>query len=549
MKILLITIMLTIVFFPLVAQDEMLQRIDGENVEKIVYVMISHDNLKYKLDPGAIEYDDLGFLMKENDDLLFNARSGKVKLVFGFYNPYRYQIVVNQESSEDPMNESTEEFLKSFTSFLTVVTIGTPMPFKADEETKIKEATLAAFPSIGSKAAVTAAIVSSEAIQWMMWAQQYKDCSTLRTVDGNVNGDDGNPLGADANFSPQIAGIIEKMAQIESVVYGKFKIHTGDPQGLGAHFLSITKILYKSSIAKEYQDDVDVARKYYDALKEKVNGIKKALDELESIKEKLEFKSEYCQHFQAYTIHFLNQYIKEMTEKNTHISKMMTKLDEFIKTGETYIDDNYIRDQNGEYKNISYNEDLYSDYKNIRTVTITLKKLEPVASFEEIETAGFLKTKTEIKRSFKMVRFRRSWSEASAGLFYSNLIYLQYSTIEDANGNLVVGDPAEKKPRALVALFYNHVFNIQTYPLFPVLQFGLASGKEYPTILIGGGFRILSKDTKRFSITGGMALPFIQDLEDLSIGSEVSGQAEIDEDIRYRLTDKPGFYVGLAWKL
>jgi hypothetical protein len=526
-------------------QDEMLQRIDGENVEKTIYVMLSHDNLKYKLDPKVDEYDDLGFTMKEKEDLLFNSRAPKVKLVFGFYNPYRYQIIVGQETSEDPLNESTEEFLTSFTSFLSVVTIGTPIPFKESESDALKLTLGAAFSSMSTDTKSNADyIASADAIVWLMWAQQFQVCKDMMDAEGQRVSVAGTR--SDPDFAKKIESIIKEITNVEEILFNKFRAN-GEEEIVGHHFLKISQKLYASTIAKDFQKDVNDARTYFSSLKAKIEEIDEALKNLNGIKEQVVFKSPFCKNFEAYTIRFLNQYIKDMREKYTQINMMATKLDEFIKKGETYIDDNYIRDQNGVYKNISYNEDIYADYKTIRTVSLTLKKFEIVSSLEDIEAEGFLKTKTESKRNFKVVRFRRTWSEASAGLFYSNIEYLQYST-EEVGGALVVAEPTEKTTRALVGLFYNQIFNLKTYPLFPLFQLGVASGRSYPTILAGGGVRIISKDSRRFSITGGVALSFIQDLDKLSVGSTVKGQAEIDEDIKYKLTDKPGFYLGLAWK-
>jgi hypothetical protein len=195
-------------------------------------------------------------------------------------------------------------------------------------------------------------------------------------------------------------------------------------------------------------------------------------------------------------------------------------------------------------KEIIFNKELVIEDDKLNTVTIE------VIHQELDDSSTTLKSKKEFKRSFEITRFRRAWPELSSGIFYSQIEYNTFSAGTSATPATSVIEKTTKTQPALAALFYNYVFDTGLHPLYPFLQAGVGTGKEYPCLLTGGGFRLVTKNAKRISLSSGAVFSFNRELDKFGVGESIAGgQAAIDEDVRYSFGKKLGFYFGVAWKI
>jgi hypothetical protein len=79
----------------------------------------------------------------------------------------------------------------------------------------------------------------------------------------------------------------------------------------------------------------------------------------------------------------------------------------------------------------------------------------------------------------------------------------------------------------------NFNFFIQYSPVVPFFQIGIGANTGYPTLLAGGGFRFHVGKIK-FAVGGGITSTWIQTLNKLHIGDEVTGTAQLENDLTYK---------------
>jgi hypothetical protein len=515
-----------------IGQDEIISRLHAERVKEKIYLHIDSSQIRYKLDP--LESDETSDGLPLRNNTIWASRSNWTKLFIGFYNPYRQKVVVSQESEEDPINADSEKMINSLSTLLTTITVGSPIPYTST----IQGAPVAEnfSPRVTSHAVgvVLDQISTPSIIQWYLQLSQteYASCFRNNAMDS----------------------VLVKIGAIEKYINNKFEINY--PKGsisipndltIDNHAKKILNLLYEPTSRVDFSSNLNSANGYQIEFKKIPGKVKNLVTELRSKINTIVWtsNSQICQAFKVYTGQVFGQYIPEIEKKISNIEEINKTLENLLKIGNEYSNKYTIKNFDGDIKRLIYNDDIEVSFKEIKNVSIKVENLVINTSNQ----GELLVSKNSYTKKFKLFRHRASWPEVSTGLFYSNIEYPTFSTVED-NSIVKVSDPIYKHPRVLAALLYNQVFNINSYPLYPHFQLGIATGRDYPTLLVGGGFRIVSNDTKRFSISGGAAIPFTQELKTLKAGeSIVKGQADIDNDLQYRLGDRIGFYVGLSWKL
>jgi len=76
-------------------------------------------------------------------------------------------------------------------------------------------------------------------------------------------------------------------------------------------------------------------------------------------------------------------------------------------------------------------------------------------------------------------------------------------------------------------------------------QIGLGINSEIPTLLTGVGLRNNLNGSRRFTISGGLAMSWLKELETLEVGDPVSGTDDIDKDFKYSSTPSFTGYIGI----
>ena len=129
----------------------------------------------------------------------------------------------------------------------------------------------------------------------------------------------------------------------------------------------------------------------------------------------------------------------------------------------------------------------------------------------------------------------------SIGVAYSDYSYPVYGTTTDAAGETIVGQPSNDKPPMIIASYLNLMMDINTNNIFPMIQFGIGTGKNTPSILLGAGIAFYTNNSFSLGISGGFTNTFIRELTSLKAGvSKVKGTEDIEKDLRY----VPGGFKG-----
>jgi hypothetical protein len=124
-------------------------------------------------------------------------------------------------------------------------------------------------------------------------------------------------------------------------------------------------------------------------------------------------------------------------------------------------------------------------------------------------------------------------AERAAAVIYNNLKYPQYGTAKNANGELVVKRTADHQPID-GALMLNLVMRLRSPSVvYPFLQLGVSSAKDFPGFLAGLGLRFANPFN--FSISAGGMITRYKDLDgNLKVGDVVTGTDDINKHLTYK---------------
>lgn len=156
--------------------------------------------------------------------------------------------------------------------------------------------------------------------------------------------------------------------------------------------------------------------------------------------------------------------------------------------------------------------------------------------------------KTEKDGFIEIVDYSKAIAEFSGGFFYSDLAFPKFGTT-NKNGALVAVQSGEDRPLVFASAMLNIVFDYEWGPAFPMLQLGVGTGKDRPTLLLGGGIRFF-KPLKDISLSAGMAWSWLPELnsEVIKIGeTPITGTADIEKNIQYRFSGVPKPYLGFQF--
>ena len=180
----------------------------------------------------------------------------------------------------------------------------------------------------------------------------------------------------------------------------------------------------------------------------------------------------------------------------------------------------------------------------VAVYTITIKESGLKLS-ERGEIVAF-EEKNSLKRAIRIKRFNRFVPEVSAGLAYTFFKYNTYGTSTDATGQQIVIASSQKIIRGFnVTTMVNCNWFISHSNVNPLWQVGIGI-TEVPTLVLGLGLRGIF-GTSRMTFSGGIAMPWVKELDKLKIGDKVTGTSEIESDLKYQFLWPPKLYIGLQF--
>jgi hypothetical protein len=154
-----------------------------------------------------------------------------------------------------------------------------------------------------------------------------------------------------------------------------------------------------------------------------------------------------------------------------------------------------------------------------------------------------------INRHIRFRPFRRFIFEGSAGIAYANITFPRYSTTTDPTGKLIVSEAGEDRVRRFnFTTMMNWNYYVRYSDLVPFLQIGAGINAGYPSMLAGIGVRV-SGNGPAIAISVGFASTWVKSLNKLKVGDAVTGDAELEKDLRYDFNWPPRPYVGIQLRL
>jgi hypothetical protein len=131
----------------------------------------------------------------------------------------------------------------------------------------------------------------------------------------------------------------------------------------------------------------------------------------------------------------------------------------------------------------------------------------------------------------------------AVGAVYTNLTYPRFGTTDEGGATVVARGGEDELTYSVVGMF-GIVPNIGLKGLlYPVLQIGVGTGRDYPLLLAGGGIRLLPPYD--LSLTFGAAWTWVRVPKTLEIGDPVEGTAQLEDDMHYKFQTDPAFYIGV----
>lgn len=183
---------------------------------------------------------------------------------------------------------------------------------------------------------------------------------------------------------------------------------------------------------------------------------------------------------------------------------------------------------------------------NISVYTITINESGYILS--DKDEIVKLESKEVLKRTLKIRKFQRFVPEVSVGLAYTFLKYYTYGTTSDASGQQYVAPPTENEIKNLnITTMLNYNYYIPHSNIHPFYQIGFGINSEMPTLLTGLGLRSNVNGIKRLTISGGIAMTWLRELETLKVGDKITGTADIENDYKYSSAPEFTPYVGIQY--
>ena len=137
-----------------------------------------------------------------------------------------------------------------------------------------------------------------------------------------------------------------------------------------------------------------------------------------------------------------------------------------------------------------------------------------------------------IKKKLDLRQYERLIPEVAAAVIYTDLSYPTWGTGTDPSGKTVIqaGKPAHFPVQG--ALVLNGVFPAGFASIYPAVQIGVSTAKEFPGFLTGLALR--SVGTKQFSLSVGRLITWYRTVATLKPGDVVTGTADIEKDMKLK---------------
>lgn len=183
-----------------------------------------------------------------------------------------------------------------------------------------------------------------------------------------------------------------------------------------------------------------------------------------------------------------------------------------------------------------------------KQVAVSLKAEKIELSFNETDNSLSSNLTADGTATFVVQKFSRLVPEIGVGAVFSTVTAPQYGTGKNSAGQTVVAKSPDRSLAVNPSVLANFMCRCGSGLLAPMGQIGVATSKDLPAILLGGGIRLFGFGAGDIAISGGWAVSWFKDLQKLQVGSVISGSTDIDADLAYTTKPRKGGYFAIQYR-
>lgn len=540
-------------FFQAFAQNVTYQRLKARKIKDYVILRVEDIEGKKQITreiesrDGTIKSHPL-----KNGELYLASTESSFNIIFDFMNPLLYKVEIKEQTSPDPIYSNINSFYDQLGNLVQTTQKLPSPPFGSEK--KISENKTAGTDN-ATKASDLSQYKSDDILDWKMWEYQYsKDTvqffnkKSMQFIYTHVSAID--DFLNNQQFESSVKKMIEDLQNAKTLsdfrlVVAKAKkdikitSDTNETQVKEIQTTGGTNITWNFSeptinplkINSEFITNYNKKSKVVYTIATLTKAVNDSID-----------KNIRGTVFKTYTEKKISNYLasaenimKQRKEITKRVEDLLALLDsylqtrvytcrascEYIKGGVVVFDDDEVADVTVTITGLSYN---FDDYRQ-----------EP--------------SKEVYQAILKVSNYTSVIPEFGLGAFYAltDISFPKYGTSTDAAGNTIIASAGEDKLRLIPSAVLNLVGNWGYGPAYPMLQFGVGSGKVMPTFSTGVGTKIFSfkdRSLRNVSISIGGIWHWAQQLDKLKIGDPVKGTADINNDLTYVL-QPPSWYLGI----
>ena len=389
---------------------------------------------------------------------------------------------------------------------------------------KGKKITEAAFQAAQSKARSDTASINAQ----------------IKFFQQNLTSAKGNQIVACFPLEP-IKLLITRVLEAEEYVHGSFKIDNANGaanQNKEKIFNDYIKTIisnlqsaYSYSSLREAKNNAEITLSALSKKQETLLSHLKDVQSFGSLATPASIDLDFCKTFHLYTQSEFTSYSSDVLNVIQKRGELIDQLQQLIKAVNNYLDEDTTRE-------------VVINIGKMRSIAITIVERKIL-----LENSNISIIQAEKPVSAYCIVNEISWAvpELAGGLaFPTDLTFTNYGVDLLNADNYQVVDRGDKRTYILAGAFLNFIFDAKLSPgVFPMLQLGVTTGKQYPSILGGFGFRFYPNK----SISMGWVGAFDQQLTTYKLGSQlpVGDKQKFDDSLQYKLKGG-GLYIAFQWK-
>jgi len=194
-----------------------------------------------------------------------------------------------------------------------------------------------------------------------------------------------------------------------------------------------------------------------------------------------------------------------------------------------------------------------TDYVLALDVTPTAEKMQRVTikavnvSVETSDDVLTISTSDAAAASMDVQLDSTFVAEVGIGVTFGFVTRPKYGTGTNADGQTVVAPATPDSVSVDPTVMVNFVPRGVTGAV-PIIQVGASTSKTSPAVLLGGGWRMPGGPKGAFVIGVGAMFAWVKDLQQLHVGSVITGTKDIESDLGFDPQPKVRWYFNLQYK-